>query len=115
MNCLDTYKGYLFLLVLSRELYSVAVQELIFTTVASVASVCFVGFVMLPHWSGVLFVGPLIIMLYFNLLGILRFCGIYINAVTYVTIVIRCVLMCAFTNNSDSQYQYLTGSPTSLW
>ena len=72
-----------------RELYAVAVEELIFTTIAGVAAVLLVGFIIVPHWTGICFVGPLIIMLYFDLLGIMQFCGIHINAVTYVTIVIR--------------------------
>ena len=52
-------------------------------------AVCAVGFIIMPHWTAVLYVGPLIVMLYFNLLGTMQACGIYINAVTYVTIVIR--------------------------
>lgn len=62
-----------------RELYAVAIKELIFTTISGVVAVCFVGFVVIPHWTAVLFVGPMIVMVYFDLLGVMQFCGIHIN------------------------------------
>lgn len=79
-----------------RELYAVAVEELVATTVFGVLAVCAVGFVVIPHWTAVCFVGPLIIMLYFDLLGVMQFCGIHINALTYVTIVISIGLLVDF-------------------
>ena len=79
-----------------RELYKVAIQELVFTTIWGVVAVCAVGFVIIPHWTAVLFVGPLIVMLYFNLLGTMQAFGIYINAVTYVTVVISIGLLVDF-------------------
>ncbi|CAB9518964.1 Patched domain-containing protein 3 [Seminavis robusta] len=78
------------------ELYAVAVDELIFTTISGVVAVCGIGFIIIPHWTATLFVGPLIIMLYFDLLGVMQFCGIDINAVTYVTIVISIGLLVDF-------------------
>lgn len=51
------------------ELYSITVDELIYTTVSCVAVVSLIALVYIPHWSAVLFVTPLIIMLYFMLLG----------------------------------------------
>ena len=49
--------------------YTVAVEELIFTTISGVIAVNAVGFVLIPHWTAVLYIFPVIIMLYFNLLG----------------------------------------------
>ena len=51
------------------EHYAIVVDELIFTTVSCVIVVTVVAFLCIPHWSAVAFVSPLIIMLYFNLLG----------------------------------------------
>jgi multidrug efflux pump subunit AcrB len=80
----------------NRELYAVAVDELIVNTISGVVAVCAIGFVIIPHWTATLFVGPGIIMLYFELLGVMQFFGIYINAVTYVTIVISIGLLVDF-------------------
>ena len=74
-------------------MYAVSIKELVFTTIWGVVAVCAIGFIIIPHWSAVCFVGPLIVMLYFDLLGIMQFCGIYINAVTYVTVVISIGLL----------------------
>jgi Niemann-Pick C1 protein len=68
----------------------------VFTTISGVIAVCVIGFVLIPHWSATLFILPIIIMLYFNLLGTLQFFGIHINAVTYVTIVIAIGLLVDF-------------------
>jgi len=51
------------------ELYSTVVDELIFSTMTCVVVVTGVTFVTIPHWSAVAFVLPLIIMLYFDMLG----------------------------------------------
>ena len=51
------------------ELYATVVDELIFTTISCVIVVTVIGFILIPHWSAVCFVCPLLIMLYFNLLG----------------------------------------------
>jgi hypothetical protein len=90
--------------------YTVAVDELIFTTIWGVVAVCVVGFLMIPHWTAVLFVGPLIIMLYFYLLGFMQVCGIHINAVTYVTVVISIGLLVDFLMHILLRYYETTGS-----
>jgi hypothetical protein len=51
------------------ELYAISVQELIFTTISGVVAVSVVAWILIPHWSAVFFVLPMIIMLYFMLLG----------------------------------------------
>ena len=48
---------------------AIVVDELIFTTVSCVLVVSLVSFIMIPHWTAVAFVTPLIIVLYFCLLG----------------------------------------------
>ena len=51
------------------ELYAIVVDELIFTTVTCVSVVSVISFIMIPHWTAVTFVTPLIIVLYFCLMG----------------------------------------------
>jgi tryptophan-rich sensory protein len=111
----------------------VAVNELISTTISGVVAVNVIGFLMMPHWTAVGFIFPIIIILYFYLLGessyvawnagrllkrrsslilcavvflrswdsllltlsigTLQLCGVFINAVTYVTVVIAIGLL----------------------
>ena len=52
-----------------QEFYAVAVNELIFTTVSGIIAVCFVGFVLIEHRSATMFVLPMILLLYVDLLG----------------------------------------------
>jgi len=51
------------------EFYSVCVKELTYTTISGVISVTVVAFLLMPHWSAVVFVFPMICMLYIDLLG----------------------------------------------
>jgi len=78
------------------ELYDITVNELIFTTVTCVAVVSAVSFIMIPHWSAILFVTPVIIALYFCLLGTMQYCGIKVNSITYFIIVIAIGLLVDF-------------------
>ena len=52
-----------------KEFYAVAVDELVFTTVSGIIAVCFVGFVLIEHWTATGFVLPMILLLYVDLLG----------------------------------------------
>ena len=67
----DLTSSLVFALAFSQ--YTVAVQELVFTTISGVVAVNIIGFLMIPHWTAILFVFPIIIMLYFLLLGELTF------------------------------------------
>ena len=55
-----------------------------------------VAFVFVPHWTASLFVVPLICVLYTNLLGTVRFLGLYINPLTYVCVVVSIGLLVDF-------------------
>lgn len=79
-----------------QEFYAIAVEELIFTTISGVVAVCTIGFFFFPHWKAILFIFPLMCMLYINLLGTLQWAGMYINAVTYICLVISIGLMVDF-------------------
>ena len=75
-------------LYLIWEFYSIAVDELIFTTVSSVVAVSVVALIFIPHWSAVFFMIPMISIVYIDLLGVMQLVGLHINAVTYVCLVI---------------------------
>lgn len=51
------------------EAYDVAIQELIFTIASGVVSLAVISFVMIPHWTAVLIVTPMISITYINYLG----------------------------------------------
>lgn len=51
------------------EFYNIAVSALISTTVSSVIAVSVVALVFIPHWSGLLFVIPMVCIVYIDLLG----------------------------------------------
>jgi Niemann-Pick C1 protein len=71
----------------SWEFYSVAVRELVLSTILGVAAISGLTILLIPHWSAVLFVAPLLIVMYVDLLGVAQFAGLHINAVTYVSMV----------------------------
>jgi predicted RND superfamily exporter protein len=73
--------------------YTVAVDELILTTVIGVVAVTGVAFLFIPHWTAVLFVLPLICVLYVDLLGVLQWAGVHINAVSYIAMVMSIGLL----------------------
>jgi len=89
--------------------FSVAVEELIFTTIAGVAAVCAAAFLLMPHWTAVPCVMPLIVMLYFDLLGTLQMLGLRINVVTYVCLVISIGLLVDFIMHVLLRYYESTG------
>lgn len=51
------------------EFYGAIVRELTFTTIVGVVAVVGIGFLLIPHWSASLFVFPLIVMLYIDVMG----------------------------------------------
>ncbi|CAB9529309.1 Pick C1-like protein 1 [Seminavis robusta] len=75
------------------EFNSVAVEELLFTSVIGVLSVTDAALILIPHWSGALFVFPLLSVLYVDLLGFLQLVGVSVNAVSYIAVVMSIGLM----------------------
>ena len=69
------------------EFYAVSVDELILTTVLGVVAVTGVALVFIPHWTGALFVLPMICLLYIDLLGVMQWAGVHVNAVSYIALV----------------------------
>jgi len=51
------------------ELFATVIDELILNTILCVVVISVVTFVLVPHWSAVFYSCPLLIMIYFNLMG----------------------------------------------
>jgi len=78
------------------EFYSVVANELTVNTLMGVIAVSLVGLIFIPHWSAVLFVFSITSVMYINLLGFLQFCGVKINAVSYISMVMSVGLIVDF-------------------
>jgi len=78
------------------DFYSIAPKELMLSTIFGIVSVSVLGALFIPHWSAVFFICPLITILYVDLLGFLQFCGVKINAVTYISVLTSIGLMVDF-------------------
>lgn len=70
------------------DFYANTVVELRTTTLAGVFTVCFIGFLFIPHWSAVCFLFPLTSCLYIDLMGFLQFTGNHLNVVSYFSLVL---------------------------
>jgi len=91
------------------EFYSVSIKELYLTTVFSVVTVCLVTTIFIPHWTALLFVFPLICLLYVDLLGVLQLAGYNINPISYVAIVISIGLLIDFLVHTLLRYFEIEG------
>jgi Patched family len=70
------------------ENYSRGIHDLVDTAVTGVVAVTFVALLLIPHWSAALVVGPLIIVLFIELLGFLHWGGLFLNSMTSLSV--RC-------------------------
>jgi Niemann-Pick C1 protein len=78
------------------QFYTDSPHELMLTTVLGVSAVSIISMIFIPHWSAVLFVTPIISILYVDLLGFLQVCGIAVNAVSYISLVMSIGLLVDF-------------------
>jgi len=78
------------------EFYAVHVSELITTTIAGLTAVSVVAVFFLPHWSGVFFLLPTMIVVYIDLLGWIQFCGLHMNVITFIILVVSIGLLVDF-------------------
>lgn len=78
------------------EFYRVSPDELRLTAIIGTVSVAFLALVFIPHWSAVLFVGPLTMVLYIDLLGFMEICGIHVNPTMYISTVMSSTYRDAF-------------------
>ena len=78
------------------QFYTECPNELLLSTILGISSVSLIALIFIPHWTAVLFIGPIITMLYIDLLGFLQLCGVPINAVSYISLVMSIGLMVDF-------------------
>ena len=78
------------------QFYTESPTELLLTTILGVSAVSIISLVFIPHWSSVLFVAPIMSVLYVDLLGFLQLCGVSINAVSYISLAMSIGLMVDF-------------------
>jgi Niemann-Pick C1 protein len=78
------------------QFYTECPHELILTTILGISAVSLISMIFIPHWSAVLFVTPIISILYVDLLGFLQVCGISVNAVSYISLAMSIGLLVDF-------------------
>ena len=92
------------------ELYSQAVQELLFTIVSGIIAVTAITFLLVPHWSAIFFVVPGICILYCNFLGTMQLMGLHINSLTYVIVVMAIGILVDFLTHILLRYYETTNT-----
>jgi len=78
------------------EFFARTGYEVAYMTILGVIAISVVTFLFVPHWTAVMFVAPLICMLYIDLLGVLQFSGLHINGVIFVSLVMSIGLLVDF-------------------
>ena len=92
------------------EFYLVCVAELISTTIYGVISVTLVALLFIPHWSAVLFICPMICVLYVDLLGVIQWAGLFINSLTYLGLTMSIGLLVDFIMHVLFRYYEVPGN-----
>jgi hypothetical protein len=77
--------------------YEVAAQELTSTTISSVIAVCVAAFLLVPHWTAVPIVFPLMAALFIEMLGVLQMFGYAINGM-FSSVLSSDRTRCSFSN-----------------
>jgi Niemann-Pick C1 protein len=80
----------------SWQFYTQAGQEVVSNTVSSIAAMTGIALLLMPHWSAALFVFPLIVTLYVDLVGVMQWAGVSINPVNYIALVMSIGLLVDF-------------------
>jgi len=75
------------------ELFLKIAPELISTVLYAVSAVLFVGFMIIPHYSGIIFLIITVTLLFVDLIGVMQLLGVKINPISYVALVISIGLM----------------------
>jgi Niemann-Pick C1 protein len=92
------------------EFYKVSPDEVRLTAIVGTASVSFLALIFIPHWSAIFFVAPLAMILYIDLLGFTELCGIHVNPVMYISLVMSIGLMVDFLMHITLRYMELSGT-----
>jgi len=92
------------------EFFRVTPRELMLTTVVGVAAVTGITALLIPHWSAVIFVFPMICVLYVDLLGVLQWAGLHINAISYFTLALSIGLLVDYIMHILLRYYEMAGN-----
>jgi Niemann-Pick C1 protein len=71
----------------SWSFYDSCVQQLRQSTLSGIGSVTAAALLFIPHWTAAFIVCPIVCMMYVDILGVLQWANIHINAVSFVTVV----------------------------
>jgi Niemann-Pick C1 protein len=58
----------------------------------------------MPHWTGILFVAPMVAIIYVDLLGFIQWFGIDVNGVTYVSLMMAIGLLVDYMMHVTLRY-----------
>lgn len=78
------------------EFYQEAPREIVISFVVGTVTVSLLALIFIPHWSSIFFVGPMVAVLYIDLLGVCQWAGISVNPVMYIAMVMSIGLMVDF-------------------
>ena len=92
------------------EFYRVSPDEVRLTAIVGTVSVSFLALIFIPHWSAILFTGPMAMILYIDLLGFMQICGIHVNPVMQISAVMSLGLLVDFLMHITLRYFETTGN-----
>ena len=79
------------------EFLNITTSELVNTTIYGVFAVAVMTLLIMPHPSATLFLTPMIIVLFVDLMGFLQICGVSVNGVSYIAVVMSIGLVSSAT------------------
>jgi len=91
------------------EFYVVSPYELALSTILGTITVSILALLLIPHWQAILFVGPMVAVLYMDVLGFVELFGISINPVTYVAMVMSIGLMVDYVMHVTLRFLEIDG------
>merc|ERR1712150_468294 len=92
------------------EFYRVCPYELTITTILGTVTVSILALVLIPHWSAIFFVGPMVAVLYIDLLGFIQLCGLHVSPVMYIGTVMSIGPMVDFVMHVTLRYLETVGT-----
>jgi predicted RND superfamily exporter protein len=92
------------------EFYAASVDGLIFATIVGVISVTAISFLMIPHWTAAPIILPMMCVLYVDLLGVMQWGGVTIDAVSWVTLAMSIGLLVDFLMHVLLRYYESSGN-----
>jgi|ERR1712232_153113 len=99
--------NYMFLIF---EFLSIHMEELTTTAIAGIVAVSVVTFLVMPHWTAIIFVFPLMIILYIDLLGTIQLAGLHVNVIVYVGMLVSIGLLVDFIMHMLLRYYESTAT-----